>query len=245
MKKLSLFLLVGIFVLFFTACDEKMDPNNPQSVRRAITKQQIAFTPNQFVSYAVAGDTAKMTLFLQAAFEIDRPDDNGNNAVAMVVNQGKLDVLTYLFSKGAKANVFNSKNEHVVDNAVVMGHHEILKLLISQLKKEDVELANITSAVVYASKIGATESLKILGDAGVPLETRGADGYFPIHLAVKGGHYDAMMYLISKGVDLNVTCNQKYSVLDWAKNEGYTRLISALRKAGAKHTPAYLKEFGR
>lgn len=63
MKKLSLFLLVGIFVLFFTACDEKMDPNNPQSVRRAITKQQIAFTPNQFVSYAVAGDTAKMTLF--------------------------------------------------------------------------------------------------------------------------------------------------------------------------------------
>ena len=66
MKKLSLFLLVGIFVLFFTACDEKMDPNNPQSVRRAITKQQIAFTPNQFVSYAVAGDTAKMNSILSA-----------------------------------------------------------------------------------------------------------------------------------------------------------------------------------
>ncbi|HOG69577.1 MAG TPA: ankyrin repeat domain-containing protein, partial [Fibrobacteraceae bacterium] len=65
------------------------------------------------------------------------------------------------------------------------------------------------------------------------------------HLAVKGGHYDAMMYLISKGVDLNSKCNQGYSVLDWAKNEGYSRLISALKKAGAKHTPAYIKEFGR
>ena len=79
----------------------------------------------------------------------------------------------------------------------------------------------------------------------IPLETRGADGYFPIHLTVKGGHYDAMMYLISKGVDLNVKCNQGYSVLDWAKNEGYSRLISALKKAGAKHTPAYIKEYGR
>lgn len=54
-----------------------------------------------------------------------------------------------------------------------------------------------------------------------------------------------MMYLISKGVDLNVKCNQGYSVLDWAKNEGYSRLISALKKAGAKHTPAYIKEYGR
>ena len=245
MKKISLCLFISFFILSFTACEEKMDPKNPQSVRRAITKQQIAFTPNQFVSYAVAGDTAKMTLFLEAAFEIDQADDNGNNAVAMAVNQGKLDILTYLFSKGAKANVFNSKNEHVVDNAVAMGHRDILNLLVTQLKKEDVDLANITSAVVYAAKIGDTESLKILGDAGVPLETRAADGYYPIHLTVKGGHYDAMMYLISKGVDVNITCSQKYSVLDWAKNEGYSRLITALKKAGAKHTSAYLKEFGR
>lgn len=245
MKKLSLCLLVAVLASFFTACNDKMDPNDPQSVRKAIAKQQIAFTPNQFVSFAVAGDTAKMTLFLQASFEIDQPDANGNNAVAMTVNQGKIDILKYLFEKGAKANVFNSKGEHVVDNAVVMGHHEILQLLIDQLKKEGVELSNLSSAVIIAAKTGDTESLKILGESGVPLEIRGADGYFPIHLTVKGGHYDAMMYLISKGVDVNAKCNQGYSVVDWAKNEGYTRLISALKKAGGKHTPAYVKEYGR
>ena len=245
MKKLAIYLLVAVFVMLFTACDDKMDPNNPQSVRKAIAKQKIAFTPNQFVSFAAAGDTAKMTLFLQAAFEIDQPDDNGNNAVAKVVNQGKVDVLKYLFAKGAKANVFNSKGEHVANNAVAMGHFEVLQVLIDQLKKEEVELVNVASAVIIAAKTGNTQALQILGDSGIPLETRGADGYFPIHLTVKGGHYDAMMYLISKGVDLNVKCNQGYSVLDWAKNEGYSRLISALKKAGAKHTPAYIKEYGR
>jgi hypothetical protein len=31
-------------------------------------------------------------------------------------------------------------------------------------------------------------------------------------------------------------------VLDWATNEGYTRLIKALKKAGAKNTPQYFKD---
>ena len=48
--------LVGIFALSLllgmTACDDKMDPNNPQSVRKELTKRKIPFTPNQFVSYA-------------------------------------------------------------------------------------------------------------------------------------------------------------------------------------------------
>lgn len=245
MKKLYLSFPVIFLVLSLIACNDKMDPDNPQSVRKAITKQKIAFTPNQFVSYVVSSDTAKMTMFLQASFEIDAPDANGNNAVAIAVNQRKIDVLNYLFAKGATANVKNSKGESVVDNAVAMGYNDVLELLLSQLQSEGVELSNFTSAVIIAAKTGATESLKILGEAGVPLENRGADGYYPIHLTVKGGHYDAMMYLMSKGVDINIKCKQGYSVLDWAKNEGYTRLIKELRKAGAKHTPEYLKEFGR
>jgi ankyrin repeat protein len=85
----------------------------------------------------------------------------------------------------------------------------------------------------------------VLANAGAPLENRSPDGYMPIHWAVKSGNYDAMMFLINKGVDVNAKCGQGYSVLDWAKNEGYTRLIAYLKKHGAKNTPAYIKEFGR
>ena len=75
-KKQLLALCAATMMMSMTACDSKMDPNDPQSVRKYLTKQQIPFTPNQFVSYAVNGDTAKMTLFLQASFEIDAPADN-------------------------------------------------------------------------------------------------------------------------------------------------------------------------
>ena len=230
MKKKLLALCAAGLIFSLTGCEETMDPNDPQSVRRYLTKKQIGFTPNQFVAYAVNSDTAKMTLFLQASFEIDQPAENGNNAVAM---------LDYLFAHGAKANVQNGNGEAVIDNAVNMGNKEVVVRILEQLKKEGVEPQNLATAVLIAAKTGKADMLEVLANAGAPLESRGPDGYLPIHWAVKNGHYDAMMFLINKGVDVNVKCAQGYSVLDWATNEGYTRLINALKKKGAKLTPKY------
>ena len=245
MKKTSLSLCAAALLLSLTACNDKMDPNDPQSVRKYLEKQQIAVSANNFVNAAANGDTARMTLFLQAAFEIDASNDAGNNAVAIAVNKGNLEMLNWLFAHGAKSNVTNSNGETVLDNAVAMGHKEVVVRLLEQLKTENVAPEAMSSAVLFAAKTGKADMLQILGDAGLPLENRGADGYYPIHLAVKGGHYDALMYLLSKKVDVNIKCKQGYSVLDWAKNEGYTRLIKEVQKAGGKNTPAYIKEFGR
>jgi len=243
MKMLSLCAGLCVFALIFTGCSEKMDPNDPASVRKYINSQKIAFTPNQFISYMLAEDTAKMTLFLQATYEIDAADVNGNNAVAIAVNKGKLNMLEYLVNHGARLNVTNSKGETALDDAIAMGHRDIVKYLVSKMQEQGI-IANAASSVNLAAKFGNLEMMQILGDAGAPLEVKGADTYYPIHLAVKGGHYDVVNYLISKNVDLNVTCGQGYSVLDWAKNEGYTRIIALLKKHGAKNTPAYVKEFG-
>ena len=233
---------MGLLAAGLTACNDTMDPNDPQSVRKYLTKQQIAFTPNQFVSYAASGDTAKMTLFLQASFEIDSPADNGNNAVAIAANKGNMVVLNYLFDHGAKADVKNGNGEAVIDNAVMMGNKEVVNRLLTQLKAEGAEPQTLGTAVLLAAKAGKVDMLEVLAAAGAPLDQRSADGYLPIHWTVKNGQYDAMMFLIDKGVDVNAKCGQGYSVLDWATNEGYTRLIKALKKAGAKNTPQYFKD---
>ncbi|MCQ2055302.1 MAG: ankyrin repeat domain-containing protein [Fibrobacter sp.] len=241
MKK-SLLCLCAASLLALTACNDTMDPNDPQSVRKYLTKQKIGFTPNNFVSFAANSDTAKMTLFLQASYEIDAPAENGNNAVAIAANKGNVMVLNYLFEHGAKANVRNSQGEPVIDNAVMMGHKDAVVRLLAQLKTENVDPATLGTAVLIAAKTGKVDMLELLAEAGAPLENRSADGYLPIHWAVKSGNYDAMMFLIDKKVDVNAKCGQGYSVLDWATNEGYTRLIKALKKAGAKNTPQYFKD---
>jgi hypothetical protein len=104
MKKKIFGMCALSLLLAMTACDDKMDPNNPQSVRKELTKRKIPFTPNQFVSYAANGDTAKMTLFLQASFEIDAAADNGNNAVAIAANKGNIMSLNYLSLTVTKAD---------------------------------------------------------------------------------------------------------------------------------------------
>lgn len=245
MKNKLLCLCAFGLLMSLSACDDTMDPNDPQSVRKYLTKQKIGFTPNNFVSFAANGDTAKMTLFLQASFEIDALADNGNNAVAIAANKGNMMVLDYLFAHGAKADVRNGNGEPVIDNAVMMGKKDVVLRLLTQLKAEGSDPNNLASAVLLAAKSGKVEMLEILADAGAPLENRSADGYLPIHWTVKSGNYDAMMFLINKGVDVNAKCGQGYSVLDWATNEGYTRLIKELKKKGAKNTPQYFKDSKR
>ena len=90
MKKKSLLVLGACALsLMFTACSDEMDPNDPASVRKYLTKQKIPFTPNKFISFVTPGDTASMSLFLKAAYDINSTDDNGNSAVAIAVNKGK------------------------------------------------------------------------------------------------------------------------------------------------------------
>lgn len=242
MKKQFLCICALGMLLGMTACNDKMDPNDPQSVRKELTKRKIPFTPNQFVSYAANADTAKMTLFLQASFEIDAAADNGNNAVAIAANKGNMVSLNYLFAHGAKADVRNSNGESVTENAVMMGNKDVVALLLAQLKKEGADPAGLSSAVLIAAKRGNVDILNMLADAGAPLDVRGPDGYLPIHWTVKSGNYDAMVFFINKGSDVNAKCGQGYSVLDWATNEGYPRLIKELKKHGAKNTPKYFKD---
>lgn len=243
MKKKFLTLLAAAGLMFsMTACDDKLDTSDPSSVRKYLTKQKIAFTPNQFVAYAAAGDTAMMTLFLQGTFEIDAPTESGNNAVAIAANKGNMVVLNYLFDHGAKANIRNSRGEAVLDNAVSMGNKEIVARIMEQLKKEGADPQAMSTAVLLAAKTGKAEMIEVLADGGAPLETRAADGYMPIHWAAKEGNYDALVALIKRGVDVNAKCGQGYSVLDWATNAGWTRLIKEIKKAGGKITPKYLKD---
>ncbi len=243
-KKFLLALGACALSLCLSACSDEMDPNDPASVRKYLSKQGIPLTPNKFISYVGTGDTAQMSLFLKASYDINSTDDNGNSAMAIAVNKGKLDIIDYLSKNGASLDGTNSNGKTFLEDAIENKRKDVVEFLVSKMK-ETGEIQNAGQAVALAAKLGYADILQILGDAGAPLEVRGADTYYPIHLAVKGGNYDAMVYLVSKGVDVNAKCGQGYSVLDWAKNEGYTRLIAYLKKHGAKNTPAYTKEFGR
>ncbi|MCF0225006.1 MAG: ankyrin repeat domain-containing protein [Fibrobacter sp.] len=246
MKNKILMLCTAASLLFsMTACDDTVDMNDPSSVRKALTKKGVPFSPNQFVKFAAAGDTANLTLMVKATMDINVADDNGNNAVAIVANKGDLSTLKYLFANGATANVRNSRGETILENAVAMGNKDVVNCVIDQLKKENADPQAMNPAVHFAAKAGKAEMLEVLAAAGAPLGMMGPDGYMPIHWTAKEGNYDALMVLINHGVAVNDTCAEGYSALDWADNAGWTRLKAALKNAGAKVTAKYKKDSKR
>lgn len=105
-------------------------------------------------------------------------------------------------------------------------------------------LISLTEAVVVAAKAGNVTMLEELDAVGAKFEERdtGTEGFFPIHWAVKSGKVEAVQFFINKGVDVNAKSSNGWSVLDWATNEGYSQIIKALKKAGAKNTAQYFKD---
>jgi ankyrin repeat protein len=237
------FLLVPAFLIssMLLGCEKKLDPNDPTSVREFLEGQKIAMTPGQYVAFSTKGDTANMSLLTKVGIGPNSTDARGNTALAIAANKGNAMMVTYLLAAGADMAVKNSKGMFPIEDAVSLGHKDVVAAMIESEKKRDPSLMNLGGAVNMAARQGFAEVAQLLGDAGAPLDARSSEGYTPLHWAVKNGHLPVVEYLISKKVDLNAVCGQGYSPLDWAVNENYSKVIAALKKAGAKHTAAYLK----
>lgn len=236
-------LLVPVFLVasLLVSCESKLDPNDPSSVRQYLEDQKIAMTPAQYVAFSLKGDTASMSLLAKVGVGANSADARGNTALAIAANKGNTMMVQYLLAAGADMNVKNSKGMYPIEDAVSLGHKDVVAAMLESELKRDPSLLNMGAAVNMAARQGFVDIARMLGDAGAPLEVRSSEGYTPLHWAVKNGHLPVVEYLISKKVDINATCSQGYSPLDWAMNENYSKVIAVLKKAGGKNTSAYLK----
>lgn len=242
MNKSALLLPVCLIAGMLLGCEQKLDPNDPSSVRKYLESQKIAMTPAQFVAFANKSDTANMNLLLKVGVDANSLDARGNSALAIAANKGNAPMVRYLLTNGADMGVKNSKGMYPIEDAVSLGHKDVVATMLEFELKRDPSLLNMGGAMNMAARQGFVEIAQILGDAGAPLDARSSEGYTPLHWAVKNGHLSVVEYLLSKEVDVNIPCGQGYSPLDWAVNENYSKVILALKRAGGKHTAAYRRD---
>jgi ankyrin repeat protein len=197
-------------------------------------KQNIKFLPSSLITCVIKGDTATASLLLKAGIPVDGTDGKGNSALALASNKGMGSMVTFLMNHGASYNVKNTKGLTPLVDAASLGSKDVVLAILPFVKKDDPQLLTIGEALQMASRQGFLEVVKVLVEAGAPMNSKSDEGWTPLTWAAKGGHDTVIEYLISQKVDVNVGDKDGYTALDWAKNEGYPKVVDMLKKAGGK-----------
>ncbi len=247
---------VGFCAIAFMACETKLDPTNPESIRKHFAKMQppIQMSNDQFVSYvksntsSIQSDTANMSLFLTCSRDyLNTPSSKGNTALGTAVNKKNIVVVKYLLDRGAEINIKSDQlgltpleDAATRDDSTDTG---IFQMLLAAQKQRDPELLNIGIALHLAARFGILRNVQALVEGGANPSSKSLEGLTPLHEAAKEGRKPVVEYLLSKKVEVNPLDRDGYTPMDWAEAMGagstFPEVAKVLQKAGGKHTAAW------
>jgi ankyrin repeat protein len=244
-------IVVGCCAVVLMACgsETKLDPTNPESIRKHYAKMEppIQMSNDQFVAYVLKGDTANMSLFLVCSKDyLNTPSSKGNTALATAVNKKNAVVVKYLLDYGADIGLKSKLGLTPLEDAATQTDSTesgIFKMLIEAQKKKDPELYNVGVALHMAARFGILKNVELLVENGANTNAKSLEGLTPLHEAAKEGRKSVVEYLISKKVEINPLDRDGYTPMDWSEAMGagstFPEVAKVLKKAGGKHTAAW------
>ncbi len=227
-----------------------INPTDPESIRKHYAKMEppVQISNDQFVTYALKGDTVNMRLSLVRSRDyLNTPNSKGNTALSTAVNKNNTAVVRFLLRHGADVNIKSSQlGLTPLEDAATREDSEengIFRMLIEAQKKKDPELHNVGIALHLAARFGALKNVQLLVENGANPNARSNEGFTPLHEAAKEGRKPVVEYLISKNVEVNHLDRDGYTPMDWAEAMGtgspFPEVAKVLQKAGGKHTAAW------
>ena len=246
----KLIILSAASMVFMACGDAKLDPTDPESIRKHYAKMQppVKMSEDQFVSYVLKSDTVNMNMFLTSSKDyLNKPNAKGNTALSVAVNKKNAMMVKYLLGLGADLSLKSDQLglTPLEDAATRVDSLEggVFSMLIEAQKVRDPELLRVGAALHMAARYGALKNVELLIENGANPNAKSLEGLTPLHEASKEGKKAVVEYLISKGVEVNALDKEGYTPMDWAEAMGagstFPEVAKVLQKAGGKHTAAW------
>src|SRR3989338_3904576 len=144
---------------------------------------------------------------------------------------GDLEGVKQALDKGAEVN---GKEPQIGATALIaasiMGHTEIMKLLVEKEANVNAADNNAFTPLIYSAAKGNVEGIKLLLEHGANVDTRNANGETALIRAAGEGHADVVRILIEKGA--NKDHYHKYSpkvAYDYARRKGFHEIEELLK----------------
>jgi len=203
-------------------------------------------------------DPDKIMNLIDEGSEVNQTDTNNASVLMWAVYCNNDSLVKYLVSRGASTDVqgvifedttLSSYFGNLTCIAAANGNTSLLKYLIEGCgipvddKEYSVEDSSKTgwTALQWAAYNGKINSLGYLLSKGADINTHYSSYRFsPLHLAVFGGHEEAIIILASNGADVNLIDYNGWSPIHYACRDGY---IGAVKKLLEFNPDVNLKTF--
>ncbi|KAM3292808.1 hypothetical protein ACQJBY_036454 [Aegilops geniculata] len=141
--------------------------------------------------------------FLDHGADTEKLNSEGYTPLHFATNQGYVDIVELLLSKGANPDGLSHGGTalHVAANN---GHDDIVKVLLDHHADHKIALSGTDStALVIATAVCSLKCVKLLLEAGAGVDGIGKDT--PLIIAALAGSTDILKCLVLAGADANVT----------------------------------------
>ena len=198
---------------------------------------------NLVLTSAIDGDRQQLQQINQQGGSINVVDRRGRSAVLVVTMQNNIKALQLLIELGADVDFYEEANlSGVIDQTAFLyagahGMNEALTHLINAGAKPDIYNYYGGTALIPAAEKGHIDTVRLLLEkSNVDVNHVNNLGWTALMEAVvlgDGGinYQQIVELLLAHGADPNITDNEGVTVLDHARNRGFTPIIDILTKA--------------
>lgn len=134
-----------------------------------------------------------------------------------------------LIDAGANLNIRNKFGETAIMLASYQGQTEMVKQLY--LKGAEINHGG-WNPLLYAASGGHVETIRLLLNAEVDINSTSDNGTTALMMAVRGNHSDAVSLLLHNGADPSIKNEQGDNALNWAEKRDHQAIVKLLKSHG-------------
>ncbi len=191
----------GILILIILSLSCMLAAKETAKARRArenLKMYDIPFTVEAFISYVQRGNTEVVQRFVDAGFDVNTPNQNGDRALIFAAEKNLAAIMDILIKGGADVNAADADNSTALMYAAYYRNFDAVQMLVRRGANPNLKNNSKMTALMYGIHGGCINCINAIITPETDLEEKNINDKTALDLANELGYGEVANYLIEK-----------------------------------------------